>query len=154
MSDMTTPIAGRQLREQVAEEVRAWMARRRISGVKLAERIGRAQPYVARRLNGDVSFDLDDLVQIAEVLEVSIGQLLPPDVLQRRPRETGVQTTRESLALASRLPERAERTTVPLPTVADRPQDNRPSGRAARVATAPTARRPALVQSPRRPLAA
>ncbi len=147
-------MTGRQLREQVAEEVRAWMARRRISGVKLAERIGKAQPYVSRRLNGDVSFDLDDLVRIAEVLEVSIGQLLPEEALQRRPRPTDGQTTAAKFALTERRLDRAERITrVPAPT-ATRPPDNRPAGGSARVASAPNLRRPALIRSDRRPLAA
>lgn len=58
------------LREQVAEEVRALMARRRISGVQLAKRIGKSQTYVWRRLSGETPFDVDDLEALAGALGV------------------------------------------------------------------------------------
>lgn len=63
------------LREQVAEEVRALMARRRISGVKLAEKLGRSQPYIWRRLNGETAFDVDDLQALAGILNVGVLEL-------------------------------------------------------------------------------
>jgi transcriptional regulator with XRE-family HTH domain len=66
------------LRSYVAEEVRVWLTRRRLSGVKLAAAIGRSQPYVSRRLNGETAFDVDDLERIAAVLGVS------PETLVRR----------------------------------------------------------------------
>lgn len=56
------------------------MARRRISGVKLAEQIGRTQPYFSRRLNGEIAFDLDDLERIADVLDIAVTDLLPQSV--------------------------------------------------------------------------
>lgn len=61
----------------MAEEIRALMARRRISGVALAVKIDRSQSYVSRRLTGDVAFDLDDLERIAAVLGVTPTDLLP-----------------------------------------------------------------------------
>jgi transcriptional regulator with XRE-family HTH domain len=64
------------LRVQVAEEVRATMARRRVSGVALARRLGKSQPWISRRLVGDVAFDLDDLEAIATALDVPVAQLL------------------------------------------------------------------------------
>lgn len=63
------------LREQVAEEVRALMARRRISGVQIAKRIGRSQTYIWRRLSGETAFDLDDLQALAVVLDVEVIDL-------------------------------------------------------------------------------
>ena len=73
-----TPIpTAQRLRLEVAEEIRAWMARRRISGVKLAEQIGRTQPYVSRRLNGEVAFDVDDLEHIAAALGITVRDLIP-----------------------------------------------------------------------------
>lgn len=51
------------------------MARRRISGVQLAKRIGRSQAYIWRRLSGETPFDVDDLQALAAVLEVSVVDL-------------------------------------------------------------------------------
>lgn len=64
-----------RLRGQVAEEVRSWMARRRLSGVRLAQQIDRTQAYVSRRLTGEVAFDVDDLERIAQALDVPVARL-------------------------------------------------------------------------------
>lgn len=69
------------LREGVAEEVRALLARKRLSGAKLAQTIGRSEMYVSRRLRGETAFDLDDLERIAAALGAPIGALLPRSVL-------------------------------------------------------------------------
>lgn len=69
--------ADRQLRETVAEEVRALLARRRLNGAKLAAAIDRSEMYVSRRLRGETAFDLDDLDRIARVLDVEVVDLLP-----------------------------------------------------------------------------
>jgi transcriptional regulator with XRE-family HTH domain len=61
---------------QVAEEVRAWLARRRISGAELARRIGRSQTFVAKRLDGRQAFDIDDLEMVANVLGIAPEQLI------------------------------------------------------------------------------
>lgn len=66
-----------QVRAAVAEEVRALLARRRVSGVQLAARIGCSQPYLSRRLNAEITFDVDDLQRIAEALEVEHPDLHP-----------------------------------------------------------------------------
>jgi DNA-binding Xre family transcriptional regulator len=151
---MTTPAIEQRLSVQVAEEVRSWMARRRVSGVKLAERIGRTQQYVSRRLNGDVAFDLDDLGHIAIALDVGIADLLPPDALQRRPRPTtggasygavgctsratpGVRRSSPARARQGRRRSAVRRTSVP-----NRSVDNRPPGQNTRTSTTPTTRRP------------
>jgi transcriptional regulator with XRE-family HTH domain len=67
----------KRLGPAVAEEVRALLARRRISGVQFAKQIGKSQPYFSRRLNGDVAFDLDDLEAIAKALDIEVGDLFP-----------------------------------------------------------------------------
>lgn len=67
-----------QLREQVAEEVRALLGRRQVSQQRLAEALGRSQAYVSRRTNGGVAFDLDDLEAIAAMLDVFVCDLFPP----------------------------------------------------------------------------
>jgi transcriptional regulator with XRE-family HTH domain len=69
--------ADRLLREQVAEEVRALLARKRMTGADMAIAIERSPMYVSRRVRGEVAFDLDDIQRIAEVLGVEIGDLFP-----------------------------------------------------------------------------
>jgi transcriptional regulator with XRE-family HTH domain len=102
-----------RLREQVAEEVRALLARRRLNGAKLAEAIGRSEMYVSRRLRAETAFDLDDLQNIAETLGVPVLQLLPAGGAGG----DRVQAIAHYLAPTVR--------TIEPPT---RPRDNRPSG--------------------------
>jgi transcriptional regulator with XRE-family HTH domain len=63
-------------RELVAEEVRAHLARRRISGRELSRRLGEAVTWASRRLTGEVAFSTDDLDRIAAVLRMTPQQLL------------------------------------------------------------------------------
>jgi transcriptional regulator with XRE-family HTH domain len=75
---MTTVTSqGTPLRARVAEEIRALMGRRRMSGAALARGIGENQQYVSRRLTGEVPFDIDDLEKIAALLDTSVTALLP-----------------------------------------------------------------------------
>lgn len=120
---MTQAEPGQRLREGVAEEIRSLMARRRISGVRLASEIGRTQAYVSRRLVAEVAFDVDDLERIARVLGVTVQALLPnsqpvnspnnPHVGQtsdrpngHRPHVVDVRSPRGSVASAIRRPQR------------------------------------------------
>ena len=64
--------------ERVAEEVRSIMARRRITGAELARRMDRPQSNVARRLTGEIAWDVNDLSLVAEALEVDIRDLVEP----------------------------------------------------------------------------
>lgn len=48
----------------MAAEVRAWMGRRRVTQTELAAVLGKSQPYVSRRLSGEVAFDTDDLYRL------------------------------------------------------------------------------------------
>lgn len=59
-------------RGRVAAEVRAEMARARVSGNALARIVGKSQAYWSRRITGDVAFDVDDLAIIAGLLGVPI----------------------------------------------------------------------------------
>ncbi len=63
-------------RKAVADEVRACMARRRLTQTDLAAALERSQPYVSRRLSGDVAFDTDDLYRLAHLFEMSVFRLL------------------------------------------------------------------------------
>jgi transcriptional regulator with XRE-family HTH domain len=60
------------LSSQVADEVRACMARRRMSASKTAKALGWSAFYLSRRLNGTVAFDVNDLSALAELLQVPI----------------------------------------------------------------------------------
>lgn len=73
----TVSVKTRSLRDQVAEEIRVTLARRRLSATELARRMGVSQSYLARRMTGAQPFDLDDLDRIADALGVSVRQLLP-----------------------------------------------------------------------------
>ncbi len=63
-------------RAAVAAEVRAWMGRRRLTQADLAAVLEKSQPYVSRRLSGDVAFDTDDLFRLADLFEVEVAVLL------------------------------------------------------------------------------
>lgn len=60
------------LKDRVAGEIRAYMARRNISQSKLAPILGWSQQYLSRRLTGAVPFDVSDLDQLARVFEVPV----------------------------------------------------------------------------------
>lgn len=53
------------------------LARRRMSASELARQIEVTQPYISRRLTGEIAFDVDDLAKIADVLGFEV-QLTPP----------------------------------------------------------------------------
>lgn len=72
---MTSP----SLRVAVAAQVRAELARARISGSALARATGKSQSYWARRLSGRVPLDVDDLEVVAAVVGVRITALLPTE---------------------------------------------------------------------------
>lgn len=73
----TETVRVQSIREQIAEEVRVLLARRKISASELARRMGVTQPYISRRLNGETALDVDDLALIAQVLGVDVIDLLP-----------------------------------------------------------------------------
>ena len=54
----------------MAAEIRAELARRRLSARAAAARLGWTQAYLSRRLNGDVPFDVEDIEALADLLGV------------------------------------------------------------------------------------
>ena len=139
------------LREYVAEEIRALLARRMANGAKLAAALGKSEMYVSRRLRGETAFDVDDLEKIAGFLGVEVTDLLP------RPTEGRVLTTIGSHpstpnAGSGRSAVRGTRTRTP--------RKGQPIGGARKDATAPasanavTQRRPMLVSAPGQRIAA
>lgn len=64
--------------EIVIDEIRAEMARRRMTQTDLADKLGVTRQWVVRHLNGSTPLTLDATARIAEVIDVSIGDLTRP----------------------------------------------------------------------------
>lgn len=64
------------LSEFVTENIRAEMARRRVTQKELSEALGIAQTQISKRLNGRSEWRVNDLSPIAEALGVSIDVLI------------------------------------------------------------------------------
>lgn len=67
------------LRGRVAEEVRALMGRRQVTGAQLARAIGVPQASLQRRLSGRYPFDVDLLADIAAYFGVPVVAFFPDD---------------------------------------------------------------------------
>lgn len=65
------------LSDTVAANVRAEMARRKISQRALADKIGISHASIYRRLRGELAFDVDELGAIADALGIDVRALLP-----------------------------------------------------------------------------
>lgn len=63
--------------ELTGANVRAEMARRKVSQVTVAAHLGLSQTVVSARLNGRVAFDINELTAIAELLDVALDAFLP-----------------------------------------------------------------------------
>lgn len=64
-------------REIIAANIRALMGRHRCSQEKLAkEALGKKQPAISKRLSGEVAFDIDELLAIADYFNVEVTVLL------------------------------------------------------------------------------
>lgn len=62
-----------------AGEIRAEMARQRLSQMDLAQRLGISQAKLSRALNGKVPLTLDFIQSVADALGVPFGALLITD---------------------------------------------------------------------------
>jgi transcriptional regulator with XRE-family HTH domain len=60
----------------VAANVRAELARRRIRQIDVAERLGVSRQNVSQRLNGSVDFRVGELIAIADLLGITVVELL------------------------------------------------------------------------------
>lgn len=72
----------------VGDEVRAWLARSRHSQAQLADHLGLAKSAITRRVRGEYPFAITELIEISWWLDISLEQLLGPDILraQKGPR--------------------------------------------------------------------
>lgn len=62
---------------RVAAEIRAEMARQRMTQVRLSEALGLSQPQVAKRLKGEIAFDTTELETVARTLGVPVTHFFP-----------------------------------------------------------------------------
>jgi transcriptional regulator with XRE-family HTH domain len=74
---MSIEAAPRTLSEEVAEEIRAQLGRKRISQAELARKLGVSGTWVSYRLAGKQPIDLNDLAGIAATLDVAVADLIP-----------------------------------------------------------------------------
>jgi len=63
--------------EYVAGEVRAAMARKRVTVTDLAEATGVSRRHMTRLLNGQATLDVEQLARISQALDVSYESLWP-----------------------------------------------------------------------------
>lgn len=120
MSIDITPTGQRTLSEEVAEEIRVIMLRRRTTGARLAKELGVSAAWISYRLTGTQPIDLNDLERIASALGVTVVDLLP-----RARREVTV-------TYPGSVSEAVDRHPIPHPPIGgrplNRPADRRPSG--------------------------
>jgi len=109
---MTTPIAveHNDVTARVAEEIRALMGRRKVTGAQMAKALGVSAAWVSYRINGSVSPSVNDMDRIAAVLGVTVVDLFP-----RRDREATVTSRQPSTSIHA--------------PVNIRPHDGRPGSR-------------------------
>lgn len=77
MTTDVTPTIRVSLTAQVAEEIRALMARRQLKQSQLARALKVSEQWVSVRLRGVQPFGLDDLERIAVFLDVDVTTLFP-----------------------------------------------------------------------------
>lgn len=74
-----TPNVRTTSREEIAGNVRAWMARRQVDQAAIATVLGKSNAAVSDRVNGKTHFRVDELQRVAAHLEVTLDQLLEPE---------------------------------------------------------------------------
>ena len=77
--DMRPEPSAEEATAAIAEEIRAMMARRRMSGRELARRLDVSPAWVSYRLSGVQEIGVNDLSRIARLLQVHMVDLLPRD---------------------------------------------------------------------------
>lgn len=97
-----TPLSRRRprdLRERVAQEVRAEIARAGFSVNAAAKALEWTQPYLQRRISGTTAFDVDDLEKLSRWLGVPVQRFLgtaenarEPGPMPRTGTDTGSDT--------------------------------------------------------------
>ncbi len=73
---MAMPAMQITMSEAIGEELRAAIARVRLSGAALGRHLGKPQPWISRRLTGSVPFDVDELDAVCDLLGIDIVALM------------------------------------------------------------------------------
>jgi transcriptional regulator with XRE-family HTH domain len=61
-----------EVRQSVAAEVRAMLARKRISTREAARRMGVSQWWLQRRVTGEIPFDVGEITAVADLLDTPV----------------------------------------------------------------------------------
>ncbi len=77
----------------VAAEVRAQLARKRVSGRQAALALGWKQPYISRRLTGEIPFDVNDLTALADLLGLPVSEFFEVPSTRERVLESALIPT-------------------------------------------------------------
>ena len=83
------------LSEMVAEEIRALMARRKVSGRELSNKLGVSPSWISYRLSGKQPIDVNDLLRIANALGAGVHELLPSPEMAAMAVEPVAQPSKE-----------------------------------------------------------
>jgi DNA-binding Xre family transcriptional regulator len=147
MSIDVTRARTNSLAEQVAEEIRVLLARRRIKQSHLARELGVNDQWVSVRLRGVTPLDLLDLERIAAVLEVPVTELLPRSAAEAPARSVAGGGSRITVGSSNQTERMIDGMAGrpghgPARTITGRPQ-SRPSSGVPSLAT----RRPGLIRS-------
>lgn len=70
--------------EEVGIEVKVWLTRRGLSQRALADALGITPSALSRRLRGAMDFSVNELGQVAALLDITLADLLGPSILQAR----------------------------------------------------------------------
>ena len=70
--------------EEVGVEVKVWLTRRGMSQKALADALGITPSALSRRLRGAMDFSVNELGQVAGLLDITLADLLGPSILQAR----------------------------------------------------------------------
>jgi transcriptional regulator with XRE-family HTH domain len=81
MRDAQQRLGAVNVRDYVAEEIRAQLARKRISAREAARRLGWHQSQIHRRMTGTQAIGVEHLHQLACLLDIPVEQFFPPRTL-------------------------------------------------------------------------
>ncbi|AZT99050.1 helix-turn-helix domain-containing protein [Brevibacterium aurantiacum] len=70
--------------ERIGLEVRAWMVRKQLKQADVAQLLGFAQKNVSNRLRGQIPFRIDELLAIANYMDITLAQLLGNEIVNEK----------------------------------------------------------------------
>jgi len=125
------------LSQYAAREIRRHLGGERTSVAALARKLGWTQSYLARRVDGRVAFDLDDLEKVAAEIGIRVMDLLPTEDAANTLRNRDLTDSPRSAAISPH-------------GTTDRPPSapNRQRTRPARTTPKAGTRRPAFIARP------